>query len=73
MNTRLNTLYRKKIIAWRDLAGRWDRQECEAQELMEARGAMEILAVEAMPDESWIKHETRHYASEFLIQIQNPR
>ena len=54
MNTLLHTLYKEKIIAWRDLAVRWDRQECECQELMEARGAMEILATlvtgEAKPE-----------------------
>ena len=44
MKTRLHKLYGEKIILWRNLASRWDRQECEAQEVMEARGAMEILA-----------------------------
>ncbi len=44
MNDRLNILYKQKILDWRELALRWDRQECECQELMEARGAMEILA-----------------------------
>jgi len=44
MNTSLNTLYKEKILQWRNLALKWDHQECEAQELMEARGAMEILA-----------------------------
>ena len=43
MNTRLNTLYNEKIIAWRDLAGRWDRQECEYRELAEAQAAMEVV------------------------------
>ena len=44
MGTSLNTLYKEKIIAWRNLAVKWDHQECECQELMEARRAMEILA-----------------------------
>ena len=44
MNTRLHTLYKEKILEWRELALKWESQECEAQELMEARGAMEILA-----------------------------
>ena len=44
MNEQLITLYGEKILRWRNLAGRWDRQECEAQELMEERRAMEILA-----------------------------
>ena len=48
MNDCLNTLYKEKILEWRNLALRWDRQECEAQELMEARGAMEILAALVM-------------------------
>ena len=44
MNTRLSTLYKEKILEWRELALKWDRQECEYQELAEAREAMEILA-----------------------------
>ena len=44
MNEQLHRLYNEKIIQWRDLAGRWDRQECEYRELAEARAAMEILA-----------------------------
>ena len=44
MNTRLNTLYTEKIIALRDLAGKWNHQECDYWELAEARAAMEILA-----------------------------
>ena len=44
MNDQLHKFYGEKIIQWRELAGRWDLQDCKAQELMEARGAMEILA-----------------------------
>lgn len=43
MNTRLHKLYGEKIIQWRDLAGRWDHQECEYREMKQAQGAMEIL------------------------------
>ena len=42
-NTHLNTLYNERIIAWRDLAGRWDRQECEYREMAEARAAMDVV------------------------------
>lgn len=45
MNDRLNNLYKEKITSSGEtLPPNWDRQECKAQELMEARGAMEILA-----------------------------
>ena len=44
MNAALHRLYGEKIILWRNLAGRWDRQECEYRELKEAQAAMEILA-----------------------------
>ncbi len=44
MNEHLHRLYGEKIILWRDLAGRWDRHECEYRELAEARAAMGILA-----------------------------
>ncbi len=43
MNTRLNILYNEKIIAWRDLAGKWNHQECDYWELAEARAAMEVV------------------------------
>ena len=42
MNTSLNTLYTEKIIAWRDLAGKWNHQECEYWELAEAQAAMDV-------------------------------
>ena len=48
MNEHLHRLYGEKIILWRDLAGRWDRHECEYRELAEARAAMGILAALVM-------------------------
>jgi len=44
VNTRLHRLYGEKIIQWRNLAGRWDRQECTRVELKEAQATMEVLA-----------------------------
>ena len=43
MNAALHRLYGEKIILWRNLAGRWDRQECEYRELKEAQAAMEVV------------------------------
>ena len=43
MNEQLHKLYGEKIILWRNLAGRWDRQECEYRELAEAQAAMDVV------------------------------
>ena len=42
-NSDLHTLYKEKILEWRDLAIRWDRQECDYRELAEAPAAMEVI------------------------------
>ena len=42
MNTHLHTLHHEKIICWRDLARRWERQECEYREL-EAKAAVDVV------------------------------
>ena len=44
MFEQLNKLYREKIVQWRDLAGRWNKGECDYKEMRQAQGAMEILA-----------------------------
>ena len=44
MNAALHRLYGEKIIQWRNLAGRWDHQECTRAELKESQAAMEVLA-----------------------------
>jgi len=41
--TQLICIYKERIAQYAELAGKWNRRECEHWELAEARSAMEIL------------------------------